>query len=84
MQANDCLLPAACYDGDMRKMQRRLWIGCLAWLLYASAMNAQSSSLIQEGETFPSLWFPSMTDGVPQHLEQWKGQKVVVHLFASW
>ena len=68
----------------MRKMQRRLWIGCLAWLLYASAMNAQSSSLIQEGETFPSLWFPSMTDGVPQHLEQWRGQKVVVHLFASW
>lgn len=68
----------------MRKMQRRLWIGCLAWLLYASAMNAQSSSLIQEGETFPSLWFPSMTDGVPQHLEQWRGQKVVLHLFASW
>ena len=45
-------------------------------------MNAQSSSLIQEGETFSSLWFPSMTDGVPQNLEQWRGQKVVVHLFS--
>ena len=39
---------------------------------------------LQEGEPFPNLVLPSMTDGRPMSLADFRGRKVILHVFASW
>ena len=36
------------------------------------------------GEVFPHLVLPSIYDGQPMSLADFRGQKVALHLFASW
>ena len=39
---------------------------------------------LREGEPFPDLVLPSMTDGRPMSLADFRGRKVILHVFASW
>ena len=36
------------------------------------------------GDRFPDLAFPSLVDGAPARLSDFRGRKVMLHVFASW
>ncbi len=36
------------------------------------------------GEIFPDLAFPSLDDGAAKRLSDFRGRKVMLHVFASW
>jgi len=36
------------------------------------------------GDLFPDLAFPSLADGTPARLSDFRGKKVMLHVFASW
>lgn len=39
---------------------------------------------VRVGERFPALVLPSVADGSPLSVEQFRGRKVLLHQFASW
>lgn len=49
-------------------------------------MYAQSlqGAQIEVGKPFPSLLLPSLDDGRPLSLEDFRGRKLVLHIWASW
>lgn len=48
----------------------------------ATAQDA--SSRFKVGEPFPDLVFPSIENGQPASITQYRGRKVLLHIFASW
>ena len=36
------------------------------------------------GDHFPDLPFPALADGKPTRLSDFRGRKVMLHVFASW
>lgn len=36
------------------------------------------------GEPFPNILLPSLDDGTAQSIENFRGQKLMLHIFASW
>jgi hypothetical protein len=55
--------------------------------LAASILSLAGTGLAQGfrvGEPFPSLAFPSAADGTPVSMADFRGHKVVLHVFASW
>lgn len=38
----------------------------------------------QPGTPFPTLSLPSLEDGRPASIADYRGQKVILHVFASW
>ncbi|MCH7824095.1 MAG: hypothetical protein IH849_04780 [Acidobacteria bacterium] len=42
------------------------------------------ASPFAEGDLFPDLAFPSLEDGSPTRLSDFRGHKVMLHVFASW
>ena len=36
------------------------------------------------GQPFPDIAFPSMEDGSPMSIADFRGKKVILHVFASW
>ena len=36
------------------------------------------------GEPFPNLTLPSMEDGSPTSITNFRGKKLILHVFASW
>ncbi len=36
------------------------------------------------GDLFPDLAFPALEDGTPTRLSDFRGHKVMLHIFASW
>jgi len=57
-------------------------IGALA--LASPLAHAQRLGLIEEGEPFPDLVLPSMDDGSPMSIADFRGKRVMLHVFASW
>jgi len=39
---------------------------------------------VRVGEPFPALVLPSLAEGSPLSIEQFRGRKVLLHQFASW
>jgi hypothetical protein len=39
---------------------------------------------IEVGKAFPTLWLPSADDGQPMSVAQFRGSKLILHVFASW
>ncbi len=54
----------------------------------ATPAGAQRPSMpdhgFRVGEPFPSIALPSLDDGKLRSIDAFRGQKVVLHLFASW
>ena len=48
------------------------------------ALAKPSSTGFKIGEPFPDLVLPSLEDGKPLSLVRFRGQKVILHIFASW
>ncbi|MFQ5778513.1 MAG: TlpA family protein disulfide reductase [Terriglobia bacterium] len=75
-------------------MRSRLLLSLAALLLLAALpcgrSRAQSGraglppSGFVEGQLFPALVLPSAEDGRPLSLADFRGQKLLLHVFASW
>lgn len=50
----------------------------------ASAGDSAREPALAIGEPFPELWLPALSDGAPTSTKKWRGQKVILHVFASW
>ena len=81
-------------DACMRTARRtayRCAIVCAAVVaaaaLLPSAGTAQSPELpygFHVGEPFPTLAFPALDDGEPTSIADFRGQRLILHVFASW
>ncbi len=66
----------------MNKMQVIISGGML---LAISGMAAQADPpKLEIGEPFPDLTLSSMEDGSSTSIADFRGQKVILHVFASW
>ena len=63
---------------------RRVVPVLIAFLLVVGSALAGGTGRIRVGEPFPSLVLPSASDGRPATVQQYRGRKVVLHVFASW
>jgi len=54
--------------------------------LVAETLQEQSGGAprIALGEPFPELVLPGVEDGRPRSISQFRGQKLALHVFASW
>ncbi len=50
----------------------------------SSAGDTSRRSPFQVGEPFPDLTLPALQDGRPASIRDYRGQKVILHVFASW
>ena len=51
----------------------------------ALALSSKAAEVaVRVGEPFPALLLPSLADGSPLSIEQFRGRKVLLHQFASW
>ena len=56
-------------------------------LVMAGSMCGQGSLAaagIEVGKAFPEIRLPSMTDGKLMSIADFRGRKVLLHVFASW
>ena len=66
--------------------------GRIAGLLTAASLTAGASGGAQElpptgfdpGTPFPTTAFPSLADGSPMSVADFRGKRLVLHIFASW
>lgn len=49
----------------------------------ANAIRALATEFVV-GRSFPDLWLPAAEDGRATTVSAWRGQKIMLHLFASW
>lgn len=50
----------------------------------ATSSAQRRDSPFAVGDLFPDLAFPSLEDGTPTRLSDFRGKKVMLHVFASW
>lgn len=57
-----------------------------ASLLIGSASAAQQlpPTGFDPGRAFPTTAFPSLEDGTPMSIADFRGKRVILHVFASW
>ncbi|NIM00713.1 MAG: hypothetical protein GTN89_07315 [Acidobacteria bacterium] len=55
---------------------------CAAILL--ASLPTTASTELKEGQSFPALVLPSLESGEPLSIADFRGRKVVLHVFASW
>jgi len=54
------------------------------WISYLALLLAAQSAPFEVGRVVPALTLPSITDGKPMSLADFRGQKVMLHVWASW
>jgi hypothetical protein len=50
----------------------------------ARAESPADLGRIEVGRPFPHVWLPAADDGRPMSVAQFKGSRLVLHVFASW
>ena len=56
----------------------------LAGAVASMASSALAGPDLAPGDRFPSLVLPDLEQGRPTSLEDFRGKKLVLHIFASW
>lgn len=64
-------------------MKERLLIVGLGFLLFTLSGQAEAREL-KEGQTFPEITLPSLSSGEPLSISDFRGHKVLLHVWASW
>ena len=59
-------------------------VAVLSALSIAMSPSVIEAAELKAGEPFPDLVFPSLDGGAPVSLSDFRGNKVVLHVFASW
>ena len=62
--------------GVAKIMQARIAEGAAAPRSYSVEFH--------EGQIFPAMVFPSLRDGRPGSVADFRGKKLILHIFASW
>ncbi|MBW7995689.1 MAG: hypothetical protein FVQ81_03765 [Candidatus Glassbacteria bacterium] len=70
-------------EADMTDVLR-IAVVLLSTLLLGMTSFVAGAPRIAVGEPFPDLPFPSLDDGRPLSVAAYRGQKLVLHIFASW
>jgi hypothetical protein len=57
--------------------------------MMATALSSEASAQMPDhpfevGTPFPTLALPALDDGRPASIADYRGQKLIVHVFASW
>ncbi len=74
-------------------LQRSFVVGIVGLLLVFGSVvncwgfqdeNAGSVPVIEEGVAFPDLLFPRLADGEAGSVRDYRGKKLILHIFASW
>jgi len=59
-------------------------LGLLHWC-HALGWAAQEASMeLKVGRPFPEIVLPSLQDSRPSSIAQFRGHKLILHIFASW
>ncbi len=58
------------------------WSTALA--IAAGSVAAPAAPTLEAGRPFPDLVLPALADGRPVWIRDFLGEKVVLHVFASW
>lgn len=67
----------------MTKVAIILGIGVFTGAISDAVQTAIGREL-KVGQPFPTLVLPSLEDGSPLSLAKFRGQKVILHIWASW
>ena len=59
------------------------FVAALAGVLLCCTVRADPP-VLEVGQPFPDIAFPSMEDGSPMSIADFRGKKVILHVFASW
>lgn len=59
-------------------------IGCQQSSERAAATAVSEKPKLKVGEPFPNIVLPSLRDGRPLSLADFRGRKIILHVFASW
>jgi hypothetical protein len=62
----------------------RRGISIAAFLLLGTIITGADEYEPKVGESFPKLVLPSLEDGSPLSVTSFRGQKLVLHIWASW
>ena len=59
-------------------------LACSGSQVSTSRTSVAPSLVLEVGEVFPDVSLPALDDGRPVSLARFRGQKVILHVFASW
>ena len=66
------------------KMAKKSYFA-LAWLaIVLISTPAASATELEVGKPFPNLVLPSLDDGSASSVSDFRGQKLILHIWASW
>jgi hypothetical protein len=65
-------------------VKRFKWINQMAALLAGITGFSSHGASLKVGEPFPAIALPSARDGQPMSVNDFRGRKLLLHLFASW
>lgn len=57
---------------------------CTGLAIAAGSAAAPPAPTLEAGRPFPDLVLPALADGRPVSIRDFLGEKVVLHVFASW
>jgi len=49
-----------------------------------AALAADDEVRLEVGRPFPSITLPLLKDGSPASIADFRGEKIIIHVFASW
>lgn len=61
-----------------------LFLGLPSPLVRGAEAQDPTSMGFEVGKPFPTLAFPSLEDGQPRSITEFRGKKLILHVFASW
>ena len=83
----DTMRPVKTFSSVFRRLAL---IGLLPAALVACGSETSTTSdtsrrsPFQVGQPFPDLTLPALEDGRPASIRDYRGRKVILHVFASW
>ena len=63
---------------------KRVGWGAGVVLTALSATTLAAPPKFEVGQPFPNLVLPALEDGTPRSIEDFRGHKLILHVFASW
>ena len=65
-------------------MRLKSFVTAAVTVLVLSVPAPAGPPVLKVGQPFPDIAFPSAEDGAPMSIASFRGQKVILHVFASW
>ncbi len=65
-------------------MSQNLTILFVVIIGLVTIQNVKAQPKFKVGDTFPNLPLPSLRAGVADSIGNYNGQKLILHIFASW